>query len=435
MLRIKNLIFILFISANIFSQQNLSLSEAIIKSLENNYQVQISELNLEIAKNNNSWGQAGRYPSLAFSLAQTNRFDDAPSQTGTGNDQYSSNMIMPGIQLNWILFNGFSISLNKKNLQLLEDMTEENFSIVVENTIQAVVLAYYNVLVENEKLDILQEVKSLSKDRYDYLLAKKELGNSVTYEVLQAKNSFLSDSSNVLLQSLNLKNAKMNLNLLLGESIETNYSLTNNLEIPTEDYEISDLTSKMFANNKNLRNQYINQKILRNNISLKKSSLYPTISLSSGYDRLNSAIKYEGLDRMTSNSYDYYANFALSYNLFNGGNVKRAIKNARIEQEIGDIQLEEIKNSLSIQLINTFEFYNIRKQLYLVSEESMKAAELNLQISNEKFKSGAINSFNFRDVQLIYQNTAINKLEAIYNLIDSKTELLRLTSGIISVYK
>jgi outer membrane protein TolC len=138
---------------------------------------------------------------------------------------------------------------------------------------------------------------------------------------------------------------------------------------------------------------------------------------------------------MTSNSYDYYANFALSYNLFNGGNVKRAIKNARIEQEIGDIQLEEIKNSLSIQLINTFEFYNIRKQLYLVSEESMKAAELNLQISNEKFKSGAINSFNFRDVQLIYQNTAINKLEAIYNLIDSKTELLRLTSGIISVYK
>ena len=69
---------------------------------------------------------------------------------------------------------------------------------------------------------------SKKKDRYDYLLAKKELGNSVTYEVLQAKNSFLSDSSNVLLQSLNLKNAKMNLNLLLGESIETNYLLTKN---------------------------------------------------------------------------------------------------------------------------------------------------------------------------------------------------------------
>ena len=425
----------LFLSATAFSQSNLTLSEAIRISLENNYQLQISELNVEIAKNNNSWGQVGRYPTLGFSLAQTNRFDDAPSQTSPDNEQYLSTSLRPAIQLNWILFNGFSISLNKKNLQLLENMTNENFSIVLENTLQAVVLAYSKILIEQEKLVVLEKVKNLSKDRYDYLLIKKELGNAVTFDVLQAKTSYLSDSSNVLLQSMNLRNSKRNLNLLLGESVDTKYFYVDELNIPAEDYKMVDLLSKMFSNNKNLKNQYINQKILRNNISLKKSSLYPTISLSSGYDHSNSSIKYEGIDKMTSNSYDYYANFALSYNLFNGGNIRRAIKNAKIEQEIGDVQLEEMKNSLSIQLISNFELYNVRKQLFLVAEESMKAAQLNLQISNEKFKSGAINSFNYRDVQLIYQNAAINRLEAIYNLIDSNTELLQLTSGIVSVYK
>jgi hypothetical protein len=39
--------------------------------------------------------------------------------------------------------------------------------------------------------------------------------------------------------------------------------------------------------------------------------------------------------------------------------------------------------------------------------------------------------FNFRDVQLIFLNAAANKLNAIYNLINSQIELLRLTGGII----
>ena len=64
----------------------------------------------------------------------------------------------------------------------------------------------------------------------------------------------------------------------------------------------------------------------------------------------------------------------------------------------------------------------------------MKSTKLNLDISTEKFKNGIINSFNYRDIQILYMNTAFNELEAIYNLIQSKTDLLRLSGGIISEY-
>jgi len=50
----------------------------------------------------------------------------------------------------------------------------------------------------------------------------------------------------------------------------------------------------------------------------------------------------------------------------------------------------------------------------------------------QPFKSGAINSFNFRDIQLRYINASIRRLEAIFDLIDTETELLRLTGGIVS---
>ena len=45
-----------------------------------------------------------------------------------------------------------------------------------------------------------------------------------------------------------------------------------------------------------------------------------------------------------------------------------------------------------------------------------------------------INSFNFRDVQIIYLRAAVDKYRAIFNLIDMQTELLRLSGGIISEF-
>jgi outer membrane protein TolC len=70
-----------------------------------------------------------------------------------------------------------------------------------------------------------------------------------------------------------------------------------------------------------------------------------------------------------------------------------------------------------------------------VANENLEAAKLNLQISQDKFESGAINSFNFRDVQNIYLNASQRKLEAIYDFIDTHTTLLRMVGVIVQEYE
>ena len=90
--------------------------------------------------------------------------------------------------------------------------------------------------------------------------------------------------------------------------------------------------------------------------------------------------------------------------------------------------------SLTNLLKTDFELFSIRKELYMVSIANLESASLNMEISTEKFRSGAINSFNFRDVQVIYLRAAASKYQAIYNLIDIQTELLRLSGGIISEF-
>jgi len=128
-------------------------------------------------------------------------------------------------------------------------------------------------------------------------------------------------------------------------------------------------------------------------------------------------------------------NISLNFNLYDGGRTRRLIKQAHIQEDIGSIQEDQLKQTLSNALLTVYEMYQIRKQLLSVADLGLETAQLNLDLSTEKFKNGSINSFNFRDVQIVYLNSEFNRLEAVYNLINTHTELLRATGGIISEYE
>jgi len=415
-------------------EKEISLSEALKITLERNYQVKISRSNLSIAENNNSWGRAGRYPTVTFDLSQGNRYSNIPPDSSRM--ESFTNSLSPSVNANWVLFNGFAVNISKKNLEEYLKMSEDNLEIQLENTILMTVLGYYNMLLQDEKLDVLTNIMNLSRDRYEYVKTRKELGSAVTFDVLQVKDAFLSDSSNYILQKLNFDNSVRNFNQLLADTVYVSYIPTDEFKTDLLELNYEELKTMMVENNKTMQRQYANQNILQNNIGLQKSSLYPRISLNAGADNSNIRTDMISLDGAATTDYNYgaYANLSLSYTIFNGGNRKRNIQNAIIEEEIGQMQIEDLKLNLNNELLSMLELYNARKQLYRVADESTKSAELNLQIAKDKFASGAINSFNYRDIQLSYINASFKKLEAIYLLIGSYNDLLRLTGNIISQY-
>ncbi len=414
----------------------LSLKSAIDIMLEKNFDIQIVEKNLESAKLYNNLGSAGFYPMIDIGAAQNNRYDNARAVvTQNSRDESVNYSVRPYAQLNWTLFNGFAARITKAKFDLLVSLTEGNVALVVENKIQAVVLAYYKTLLNVEKLKSIETVKKLSRDRFEYMQTKQSIGAAVSYDVLQAQNAFLSDSTNFLLQQLELKKSLLNLNLLLGVDKSSKFELTDEFTVLEADYDFEIIEAQMFSSNKTITNQYINQEILKKNIDFSRTALYPSLRLSSGSDFNNYSVLYDGMTRTSNYSYDFYANFSLSFNLFNGGRTKRAIQDAHIQEEIGLLEINQMKQSLSNAMVSIFDMYSIRKQLLSVADLSLEKAKLNLELSTERFKSGAINSFNFRDVQMVYINAEFNRLEAVYNLLDANTEILRLSGGIITEYE
>lgn len=427
----KIITLLLIMATGLFAQaqEPLTLTNAIEKALINNYNIVIATENQRIAEIQNNWGTAGRYPYINLSVSDNN------SLRAIEGDNTTTVGLSAGASINWTIFDGFSVKINKTRLEELENLSKNNAAVLVESTIQSVILAYYDVLLQKAILATYKEVMELSQDRFEKAEQQKEYGSAVTYDVLQAQNAYLSDRAKYLLQEVAFKNSKRNLAYLMAETEPANYDYTDKFEAIPEDYNPGDLRAQMITNNKSLQNQYINQRLLENAVVAAKSAFSPSLNFSGGVSGTRLGTKIGKMDMGWGNSANFYGNFNLSWNLFSGGNRKRALQIAEIDNNIAEVELSEMQHELDNSLANLFEYYQVRKELLVVADENLAAAELNLQISRDKFEAGAINSFNFRDVQEIYLHAAQGKLEAIYNFINAQTSLLRLTGVIIQEYE
>lgn len=439
------------------AQESLSLSEAIQIGLSRNYDVLIERGNVEVAQNNNNWGEAGRWPTLTFNINQNNSITDNVKVANPFSlqGQIGANSVVPSVSLNWVLFDGFKATINKRRFDQLQAETEGNASIVIANTIQSIILGYYLAVLETERLEEFTKQLALSRDKYNYVKVKSDLGSAVTTDLLLEEGNYLTDSINFINQELTLRNAIRDLNVLLAEpNVSRNYVLTDSLEMPIETYTFEDLHSRMLDRNVDLKKQYITQSLLGTSTELSRASFYPTVTLNAGFSENRGSndlsrtsagqSQSDSLSRnpaavfipnftepLSSVTDTYFANFTLSFTLFNGGKINRAIRNAIVSERVGQLRVDELKNSLDRDLLSSLDRYDIRRQLLSINSRRVEAASINLNLSEEKYKNGSINSFDYRDVQNNYLSSSILRLQAAYNLINSKIELLRLTGGLI----
>jgi outer membrane protein len=313
-------------------------------------------------------------------------------------------------------------------------------------------------VLENQRLDAFQNQLKLSKDKYRHLETKANLGVAVTSELLLEEGNYLTDSVNFINQNLIYRNAIRNLKVLLSESdSDTEYVLIDSLIHDNSNYSFADLKGKMMNENVDLRKQYLSQSIMNTNTKIAQGDRLPTITMNAGLSEnrgrnnlsrtslgerqrdslaLNPAAVFvpDFLNPLSSVTDNYFANFTLSYTLFNGGKINRAIQNSMIQEDIASMKTDQMEISLERDLQSAFDRYQVRNQLYAINKRRVAAAKISLDISKEKYENGTINSFDYRIVQNNYLTATTQELQALYNMIDSKVEIMRLTGGILETY-
>lgn len=440
---IKRLVYIfLFLScSSAIGQNTLSATEAVMIALSNNYQVQIASKQSEISSMNNTWGEAGLFPTVTLSAGNNNTLQD-----NTKNDApftfpgiILSQSINPSLGASWNIFSGFAVKISKTRLEQLEEQSANNAMAVIETTIQDVLKAYYTAQLQNQRKELFKSVMDLSRERFQYYQIKEKYSTSNSLELLQFRNQYLTDSTNYLLQDISYQNSIRNLSILLNDSsiINNEFVLTDQLDLAVKEVDFSDARNDMLENNQNLKNQFINLELQKTNTAFQRSFLYPILSLQMGVNTGKSRIqeiKYNSLD-VKSTSLSYYGNLNLRYTIYNNWKTKRAIEVSKIQEEIATMNIESMTQTLTATLTNLVDLYKARVQLVDISQENVEYAKQAFELAQQRFEMGTINSIELATFQNTYQNTMIQHYENLYNKLDTYLEIYKMTGKISLQYQ
>jgi outer membrane protein TolC len=431
------------ISFSALAQENLSLSSAVEKTLSQNFDIQLINSQIEINKINNTWEAAGKYPTFSIGLNQNNSLNNiikpAPFQL---QGVIINQGVVPNLAVNWILFNGFGVRIEKARLGILQKQSEGNAAALVQTSLQNVIVSYYQIQLLQSQTKLLEKIMLLSRQKYDYVVFKKQIGGATVNEIWQEENNYLADSVALTNQKLAVRNAVRNLNLLMAEKEpEKTYNFTDTLALTTEKYDFESLQEKMLSNNINLKNQLLVEELLRNNVADAKASQSPLITFSAtsaynlAFQNLDNAQRPDGSSASSSTgsimSHNNAAGFALTMPILNNSLVRRNIQTAKVQLKMGEIQTAQLKLRLSNLLRQTLDQYQVRQQLQTIAQRNEKIALDNLVLAAERFKTGKINTFEYRILQENYLNVAANYLQTLYQVIETKTALAVLTGSIV----
>jgi outer membrane protein len=428
----------ILISTISYSQEDLTVFGAIEKALNNNYQIRLIEGNYNVSKLQNTWGQAGMVPTFSLSVSNSANLQDNTNNPATffPGVLFSDNL-SPSLDMQWTIFSGFGIRINKQRFDQLQAQTKGNAIVVIESTIYDVILAYYTAVVQQRKLEVMKGLLDYSKEKLVYYKMKEEMGINTSLDLLEFENQVLTDSSNLILQELSVRNSKRNLNLIMAEDVEVDYSLTDSLKMSTPNLTYEELKQKMTADNQNLKNQYMNLELKELDIKTKKSAMYPIVTLglgtspSVGYFRL---FGDNGFDQST-NAWNHYANLSIRYDLFQGMNRKRNIQIAEVQRDMANLEIEELQLNMSHQLRGNFELYLTRQAVEDMSFKRVEHARRLWELGREKYDLGLINVFNLNDIKLSYEQSVLNYYDRLFELIQTHYDLLRLTGQISQQFK
>lgn len=437
--KINSLILFFVAITSCYGQQELSASQAVFTALGNNYQILISEKQVEIATKNNKWSEAGLFPTVTLSVAQQNVIQDNTNNPFTFTPGIILNQsLSPTLSANWNIFSGLKVKMSKQRLEQLESQSANNALAIIETTIQDVLKTYYNAQLQKERMLVYKEIMTFSHRRFKYYELKEQYSSSNSLESLQFRNQYLTDSTNYLLQKISYDNAIRNLRIMMNDStqMEQDFILTDKLDIAIDLIDLERAKEDMLANNQNLKNQYIALELQKTNTSLQRSFLYPTLDLQLGVNP-----SWANIREIKNNSFEqgtsglmYYGNFNLRYNLFNNWKSKRAVEVSKIQEEIAVMNVESMKQTLTNNLQNVVETYQVRAQLTSISQENLIYAKKAFELAEKRFELGSLNSIDLTSFQNAYQNTMIVHYQNLYNKLETYLEIYKMTGKISLEY-
>ena len=414
-----------------FSQELLTVEDAVTIALENNFDIKIAENDAQVDATNVSLANAGLLPRLDAVVTDNNSILDTRQTQADGTIRELNNAknlnLSYGVALNWTIFDGLKMFAKHEQLKEIERLGTTELQFTILTKVSDVMQTYYQIVEQQQQLKVLDSTMVISELRLNLAKNRYTIGKASKLEALNAEVDLNTDSTNLLRQKELYSNTKTYLNELLARDLTQDFSVVEEVIIDKSLlYPV--LKTLVEIQNPQLQIQIVNKRIAELAQKQIKGDRYPVIELTSGYNFTRSESSLGFISQSTGNGLVY--GFNARMNIFNGSLQNRNEKVAQLNTETATIALERQKTQLESQLLAAYTTYLTNIKLSELEDKNEKIAEQNLDITLEKFKIGTITTVEFRTAQLNYVNAKFRNNSAQFQAKISEIALKELAGNL-----
>lgn len=396
------------------AQQRLGLDTLVGRLVEVNYAVQLSAVSVEVAKNNIT--AAPFLPTLAATARQNQELGTKPANT-----------LGAGLNLSWRLFDGGAM-FHRYNRTKTELTGAELTAYGTLEQLTGDLVAQYNYIVALAKrVEVGEQTVRVSRERYATALAKYDLKSMSGLEMRLAKTDLNADSSSLISMRQTLDAAYIELNGLLNFDRTRRGYVHDTIKMEAlPPYDL--LRELCMTQNTQILRAQNGIRLSELDLRTARAARYPTLDFASGFaGAWASGVPAREWSTGVSGTWG----FTMGATLFNGMEVTRKIKNAKLEQHRAELSSESVTNDVVTAFHDQYLRYTNNLQLIDLENENSEAMELNLSVAMDRYRLGDLSGIDFRNIQLQYLSARERQITTIYQTKASEVGLLELSGSLL----
>lgn len=414
-------------TASTTAQETLTLQSAIQTALEKNIDVIRSKNNTQIQDANVTKAYGNFLPSVNASANMGRSATYYPATFFSPAGISSNNSVGASVNASLTIFDGFRNTSSFSRASSSSEAAALDYSRQKQNTVLAVQRAYLTVLRNQSLLQVAQENLKRSQQQLSRIEESNKVGAVAKADVYRQQVQTSNDELLMIDAQSNYDNSKQELLYVLSLDVTKDYDINDvtvlqqieQLDFDSLQQEYADynqLVQEALVSRPDYQSSLLSKQMFENDLTIARSAHYPSLNLGAGYG-------YNGTDFSTlTDTKTWNWRLSLSFPIFSGFQTSTQVQTSELNLELAEHTVEQAKRGVAKEVKSALLSLESTHKKYEVSLKSVKSAEEDRRIAEERYNLGANTLLDLQVATANYTQAISNKVSSSYDFVYAKLQ-------------
>jgi outer membrane protein TolC len=413
---------------NTFLTQPLSLADAVNLGLRQNPNILRAQKDLEIA-------QGVVIQTRAIAVPKLNVTGNFSAVEPSDIDTLTAPGITYGTDKNWgtqvklvqSLYEGGRILSALRTARLLREQSLLNYQTATADTVLAVQIAYYDVLLAAQLITVQEASVELLTRELDDTTRRFDAGTVPRFNVLRAEVELANARPRLIRARNSLRIAKNNLANLLGFNVpreadeDIPLKLSSKLEAEPYELSLSLALTQALERRTELGALRKAQALRREDINTAKAGSLPSLQAYAGYDAHNSMLSQD----LGYEDRGWIAGAQLSWNLFDGFRTRGRIMEATANFERAGVDLDDAGRRIELEVRTAYSNFIEACEVLESQKKVVEEAEEAVRLARARNEAGTGTQLDVLSAQTALTEARSTQVQALHDYAAARARLER----------